>query len=132
MEGLLVFVWILGIVWSILCIILFFKVWGMCNNVSSILQILLDKEVEEEKPLPQRPQQKQKKVNIPKRTIKASEDKQDAMMAFNDDCLKLFKQCKSKEEFDNAVDEIIAEYNKDGNFDYSTLKDGLWEQFKLL
>ena len=132
MEGLLVFVWILGIVWSILCIILFFKVWGMCNNVSSILQILLDKEVEDEKPLSQRPQQKQKKVNIPKRTIKASEDKQDAMMAFNDDCLKLFKQCKSKEEFDNAVDEIIAEYNKDGNFDYSTLKDGLWEQFKLL
>ena len=132
MEGLLVFVWILGIIWSILCIILFFKVWGMCNNVSSILQILLDKEVEEEKPLPQRPQQKQKKVIVPKRTIKASEDKQDAMMAFNDDCLKLFKQCKSKEEFDSSVDEIIAEYNKDGNFDYSTLKDGLWEQFKLL
>lgn len=132
MEGLLAFVWILGIVWSILCIILFFKVWGMCNNVKSILQILLDKEAEEEKPLPQHPQQKQKKVNIPKRTIKASEDKQDAMMAFNDDCLKLFKQCKSKEDFDSAVDEIIAEYNKDGNFDYSTLKDGLWEQFKQL
>lgn len=132
MEGLLVFVWILGVVWIILCIFLFFKVWGMCNNVSSILQILLDKEVEDEKPLPQRSQQKQKKVNIPKRTIKASEDKQDAIMTFNDDCLKLFKQCKSKEEFDNAVDEIIAEYNRDGNFDYSTLKSGLWEQYKQL
>jgi len=125
MEGLLVFVWILGVVWIILCIILFFKVWGMCNNVSSILQILLDKEVEDEKPLPQR-------SHIPKRTIKASEDKQDAIMTFNDDCLKLFKQCKSKEEFDNAVDEIIAEYNRDGNFDYSTLKSGLWEQYKQL
>ena len=104
----------------------------MCNNVNRILQILLDKEAEEEKSTPRYPQQKQKKVNVQKRTIKASDDKQDAMMAFNDECLKLFRQCKSKEEFDSAVGEIIAEYNKDGNFDYSTLKDGLWEQFKLL
>lgn len=131
MEGLLVVLWIFGLVWSILCIILFFKVWGMCNNVKCILDILLDKEVEE-KSLPQHPQQKQKKLNVPKRTYKASEDKQDSMMSFNDDCLKLFRQCKSKEEFDNSVDEIIAEYNKLGNFDYSTLKDGLWEQFKQL
>lgn len=132
MEGFLVFIWILGVVWCVLCIILFFKVWGMCNNVNSILQILLDKEVEEEKSLPQHPQHRQRKVNVPKRTNNVSKDKQDAMMTFNDDCLKLFKQCKSKEEFDNAVDEVIAEYNKDGNFDYSTLKDGLWEQFKQL
>lgn len=31
---------ILVTVWSILCIILFFKVWGMCNNVLEIKNIL--------------------------------------------------------------------------------------------
>lgn len=28
------------VVWSVLCIILFFKIWGMCNNVSAIRDIL--------------------------------------------------------------------------------------------
>lgn len=37
MEG---FVYLLCLVWSVLCIILFFKVWGMCNNVAKILQEL--------------------------------------------------------------------------------------------
>lgn len=27
---------ILSIVWGILCLILFFKIWGMCNNISRI------------------------------------------------------------------------------------------------
>lgn len=27
-------------IWGILNIILFFKIWGMCNNVSSILRLL--------------------------------------------------------------------------------------------
>lgn len=30
----------LGLGWFICCIILFFKVWGMCNDVKQILQIL--------------------------------------------------------------------------------------------
>ena len=58
-------------------------------------------------------------LNIPKRTIKASEDKQDAMMAFNDDCLKLFKQCKSKEEFDNAVIETSKTFGDVPGIQYS-------------
>ena len=33
----------LGIAWFVCCIVLFFKVWGMCNNVSRILQILEQK-----------------------------------------------------------------------------------------
>jgi hypothetical protein len=33
----------LGIAWFVCCIILFFKVWGMCNNVSKILEILEQK-----------------------------------------------------------------------------------------
>ena len=72
------------------------------------------------------------KEKILKKENKTDEDNQDNMMAFNNDCLALFRQCESKEEFENSVDEIISKYNKVGGFDYSTLKDGLWEQFKLL
>lgn len=31
---------VVAVVWSILCIILFFKIWGMCNNISAIRDIL--------------------------------------------------------------------------------------------
>ena len=143
MEALQVILVVILFIWSILCIILFFKVWGMCNDVSSILEILMRKEyddVQEPTPTKQRvstpsptPKKKQAIVaNPPKKESKTDEDNQDNMMAFNDDCLVLFKQCKSREEFENRVDEIIDKYNKVGGFDYSTLKDGLWEQFKLL
>lgn len=33
---------IIAIVWSILNLVLFFKLWGMCNNVSEIKKILLN------------------------------------------------------------------------------------------
>ena len=33
------FIGLLCFIWGVLCLILFFKVWGMCNNVSKILQI---------------------------------------------------------------------------------------------
>ena len=54
------------------------------------------------------------------------------IMVFINDCLKLYKRCHSKEEFESRVDEIVTKYNKKGDFDYSTLKGGLWEQFKQL
>lgn len=31
-----VFFYFLSIVWSVLCLVLFFKIWGMCNDVSKI------------------------------------------------------------------------------------------------
>lgn len=34
------FIGLLCFIWSILCLILFFKVWGMCNNVAKILKEL--------------------------------------------------------------------------------------------
>ena len=40
MEGILA---ILGIIWCILCLVLFFKVQGMCNNVSRIWELLENK-----------------------------------------------------------------------------------------
>lgn len=34
---------IIGIAWFVCCVVLFFKVWGMCNDVRKILQILEQK-----------------------------------------------------------------------------------------
>ena len=34
---------LLGFAWFACCIILFFKVWGMCNDVKQILRILEQK-----------------------------------------------------------------------------------------
>ena len=45
------FIAILALVWSILCLILFFKIWGMTNDVKEILKCLqkpLLKEVKNE------------------------------------------------------------------------------------
>ncbi len=36
MDGLILLFYILCIVWSILCLILFFKIWGMTNNVEQL------------------------------------------------------------------------------------------------
>ena len=42
MEGISIFISILAIVWSILCLILFFKIWGMTNNVQEIRDFIID------------------------------------------------------------------------------------------
>lgn len=34
---------VIGIAWFVCCIVLFFKVWGMCNDVRQILRILEQK-----------------------------------------------------------------------------------------
>ena len=36
------FIEIVGFIWCIFCIILFFKIWRMCNNVSRILGSVAD------------------------------------------------------------------------------------------
>ena len=41
MEIFETFIGIIAFVWGILCIILFFKVWGMCNDVNQIKKHLL-------------------------------------------------------------------------------------------
>ncbi len=43
MEGFIIFVAIVGLVFGVLQIILFFKLWGMTNNVSRVL-LLLEKQ----------------------------------------------------------------------------------------
>jgi len=131
---------IIGIIWFILNIILFFKIWEMCNDVK---KILLHIEVAEEfddtdKPICSKgnkknnPSARDNKHFSQRKPSKSVENGQDLMMSFNEDCYKVFKKCKTREEFENIVDEIIEEYNKKDNYDYSTLKDGLWEQYKQL
>ena len=40
MENVFIFITIIGIVWGILQVILFFKLWQMCDDVKSINKVL--------------------------------------------------------------------------------------------
>lgn len=43
MEGFLIFVYVIMLVWGVLNIVLFFKIWSMTNDVNVIKQHLLGK-----------------------------------------------------------------------------------------
>ena len=142
MEGVFVFLYVVVLVWSILCIILFFKVWGMCNNVRRILQFLIDNEIDngevvcERSSKRQSPNEKVSSSNNKKTKDVNKRDKDDKeymkqMMAFNDDCMVFFKKCDSRKDFEHQVDSIVTKYEEKG-YDFSDLKDGLWEQFNSL
>ena len=115
---------VLGLVYWILIIlgiIILVKFFQIAKDVRSIKE-----NIEEIKATPQ----KQKLADTIKNTIKTDDEKQDKIMLFFNDCSQLYKRCNSKEEFESKVEDIIAKYNKKGDFDYSTLKSGLWEQYK--
>ena len=117
---------VLGIVYWILIIlgiIILVKFFQIAKDVRSIKE-----NIEEIKATPQ----KQKLADAVKNTIKTDDEKQDKIMLFFNECSQLYKRCNSKEEFESKVEDIIAKYNKKGDFDYSTLKSGLWEQYKQL
>ena len=117
---------VLGIVYWILIIlgiIILVKFFQIAKDVRSIKE-----NIEEIKATPQ----KQKLADTIKNTIKTDDEKQDKIMLFFNECSQLYKRCNSKEEFESKVEDIIAKYNKKGDFDYSTLKSGLWEQYKQL
>ena len=117
---------VLGIVYWILIIlgiIILVKFFQIAKDVRSIKE-----NIEEIKATPQ----KQKLADTIKNTIKTDDEKQDKIMLFLNECSQLYKRCNSKEEFESKVENIIAKYNKKGDFDYSTLKSGLWEQYKQL
>ena len=117
---------VLGIVYWILIIlgiIILVKFFQIAKDVRSIKE-----NIEEIKATPQ----KQKLADTIKNTIKTDDEKQDKIMFFFNECSQLYKRCNSKEEFESKVEDIIAKYNKKGDFDYSTLKSGLWEQYKQL
>ena len=117
---------VLGIVYWILIIlgiIILVKFFQIAKDIRSIKE-----NIEEIKATPQ----KQKLADTIKNTIKTDDEKQDKIMLFFNECSQLYKRCNSKEEFESKVEDIIAKYNQKGDFDYSTLKSGLWEQFKLL
>lgn len=117
---------VLGIVYwifIILGIIILVKFFQIAKDIRSIKE-----NIEEIKATPQ----KQKLADTIKNTIKTDDEKQDKIMLFFNECSQLYKRCNSKEEFESKVEDIIAKYNKKGDFDYSTLKSGLWEQYKQL
>ena len=117
---------VLGLVYWILIIlgiIILVKFFQIAKDVRSIKE-----NIEEIKATPQ----KQKLADAVKNTIKTDDEKQDKIMLFFNECSQLYKRCNSKEEFESKVEDIIAKYNKKGDFDYSTLKSGLWEQYKQL
>ena len=117
---------VLGIVYwifIILGIIILVKFFQIAKDVRSIKE-----NIEEIKATPQ----KQKLADAVKNTIKTDDEKQDKIMLFFNECSQLYKRCNSKEEFESKIEDIIAKYNKKGDFDYSTLKSGLWEQYKQL
>ena len=130
---------VLGIVcwiFIILGIIILVKFFQIAKDVRSIKEkieeiagaIVEDEDDEEVKLTPQ----KQKLADAVKNTMKTNDEKQDNIMLFFNECSQLFKRCNSKEEFESKVENIIAKYNKKDDFDYSTLKNGLWEQYKQL
>ena len=117
---------VLGLVYWILIILgitILVKFFQIAKDVRSIKE-----NIEEIKATPQ----KQKLADTIKNTIKTETKKQDKIMLFFNECSQLYKRCNSKEEFESKVENIIAKYNKKGDFDYSTLKSGLWEQYKQL
>lgn len=117
---------VLGLVYWILIIlgiIILVKFFQIAKDVRSIKE-----NIEEIKA----PPQKQKLADAVKNTIKTNDEKQDNIMLFFNECSQLYKRCNSKEEFESKVENIIAKYNKKDDFDYSTLKNGLWEQYKQL
>lgn len=130
---------VLGLVYWILIILgitILVKFFQIAKDVRSIKEnieeiadaIVEDDDDEEVKATPQ----KQKLADTIKNTIKTDDEKQDKIMLFFNECSQLYKRCNSKEEFESKVEDIIAKYNKKGDFDYSTLKSGLWEQYKQL
>ena len=122
-------------------IILFFKIWGMCNNVKKILYHLEDWNTQHDENYEQpKRDAKEKGDQLQKETYKKESQpakydddlKQKAMMQFNEECLCLFRRCNTKQDFESKVDYIIDKYNKKVHMNFSTLKDGLWEQFMQL
>ena len=49
MEGISIFISILAVIWSILSIILFFKVWGMTNDVRELKEHFIPTKTESDK-----------------------------------------------------------------------------------
>lgn len=70
---------ILAIVWSILCLILFFKIWGMTSDVAEIKELLRNRPLQINTPEPQNKPQNKKASTAPKSSPISDEKKIKAM-----------------------------------------------------
>ena len=43
MVGSVGFVEVVAFIWGILCLILFFKIWGACNNIDKLVKVFIPK-----------------------------------------------------------------------------------------
>lgn len=122
--------WIL-IILGIIILVKFFQIAKDVRSIKEKIEEIADAIVKDDEEVIATPQ-KQKLTDAVKNTIKTDDEKQDKIMLFFNECSQLYKRCNSKEEFESKVEDIIAKYNKNDDFDYSTLKSGLWEQYKQL
>lgn len=123
-------VWWVFIIFGIIVLIKFFQIAKDVRSIKGTIEEIADALIEDkhkEERVKATPQ-KQKSAD----TVKTTDKKQDEIMLFFNECSQLYKSCNSKEEFESRVDDVIAKYNEKGDFDYSTFKVGLWEQFKQL
>ena len=117
-EFILGIVWWVSLILGIIVLVKFFQIAKDIRSIKGTIEEIADALIEERKKI-KTPPLKQKTASAVKK-------------AFINDCLRLYKRCNSKEEFEDKVEDIITKYNKIDDFDYSTLKSGLWEQFKQL
>lgn len=70
-----IFAFLLVLVWSILCLILFFKIWGMTNNVEQLTREVHELKMTIVQERQERPQTQPQKIVIEKEEQKKSRQK---------------------------------------------------------
>ena len=70
-----IFAFLLALVWSILCLILFFKIWGMTNNVEQLTREVHELKMTIVQERQERPQTQPQKIVIEKEEQKKSRQK---------------------------------------------------------
>ena len=74
-----VFAYLLALVWSILCLILFFKIWGMTNNVEQLTREVHELKMTIVQERQERPQTQPQKRVIEKEEQKKKQTKEDVI-----------------------------------------------------
>lgn len=70
-----VFAYLLALVWSILCLILFFKIWGMTNNVEQLTREVHELKMTIVQERQERPQTQSQKIVLEKEEQEKSRQK---------------------------------------------------------
>ena len=74
-----VFAYLLALVWSILCLILFFKIWGMTNNVEQLTREVHELKMTIVQERQERPQTQSQKIVLEKEEQEKEQTKKDVI-----------------------------------------------------